>query len=205
MGFYAEQVLPRIINVAMNTGEMKKVRARACAGLAGEVVEIGFGSGLNIPHYPSEVTRVLAVEPSDTGWKLSERRRAESSVIVERAGVDGQRLDLPDEVADTAVSTWTLCTIPDAVAAAKEVRRMLKPGGRFHFVEHGLSPHAKVAKWQHRWEPMQKKMFGGCHVTREATAILEAAGLVVEGVESFYAKGDPKVLGWLTLGTARKP
>ena len=204
MGVYVDKVLPHITNTVMATGQMHKHRARVCAPLHGVVVEIGFGSGLNITHYPAAVERVLAVEPSDLSWRLSSDRRAASPVTIERAGLDGQVLDLEDGVADTALSTWTLCTIPDAVAAVREIARVLKPGGTFHFVEHGLAPDAKVVKWQRRWEPVQKKIGGGCHVTRDIPAIVDAGGLVIEQVDQLYGKGEPKTVGWLTLGVARK-
>lgn len=153
MGFYAEQVVPRIVNVACAMGEAGELRRRVCQGLAGEVVEIGFGSGLNIPYYPAAVTRVDAVEPSDVGWKLAGKRLAATPVTVQRAGLDGQSLPFADDGYDSALSTWTLCTIPDAAAALRELRRVLKPGGTLHFVEHGLAPDESVRRWQWRLDP----------------------------------------------------
>ena len=138
MGVYGEQVVPRIINLACGLPSNDKLRQRVCAGLSGEVLEIGFGSGLNVPFYPDEVRRVDAVEPADLGWKLAQKRLAASSVPVQRSGLDGQSLPFADASHDFAISTWTLCSIPDAAAALREVRRVLKPGGSLHFVEHGL-------------------------------------------------------------------
>jgi len=129
MGFYGEQVLPRIINVACATKAEKPLRHRICEGLAGDVVELGFGSGLNVPFYPAAITRVAAVEPSDVGWKLAGKRLRATSVPVRRSGLDGQSLPFEDDSYDAALSTWTLCTIPDVAAALREVRRVLKPGG----------------------------------------------------------------------------
>jgi ubiquinone/menaquinone biosynthesis C-methylase UbiE len=140
MGFYGEQIVPRIVNVACGTKAMSPLRRRACAGLTGETVELGFGSGLNVPFYPAAVTKVYAVEPADLGWKLAGARLAASSTPIERAGLDGQSLPFPDDRFDSALSTWTLCTIPDVATALREVRRVLKPGATFHFVEHGLAP-----------------------------------------------------------------
>ena len=172
MGLYAEHVLPRIVNAACGMKASNPLRSRVCAGLHGHVVEIGFGSGLNVPFYPDSVTGVAAIEPADLGWKLAGKRLADSPVPVERSGLDGQSLPLPDDSCDTALSTWTMCTIPDAVAALLEVRRVLKPGGTLHFVEHGLAPDDKVQHWQHRLEPMQKRLFGGCHLTRRIADLL---------------------------------
>ncbi len=205
MGLYAEQVLPRFINVACGMKSSNPLRSRVCEGLHGQVVEIGFGSGLNIPFYPDSVTGVAAIEPADLGWKLASKRLADSPVPVERSGLDGQSLPLPDDSCDTALSTWTLCTIPDAIAALHEVRRVLKPGGTLHFVEHGLAPDEKVQHWQHRLEPMQKRLFGGCHLTRPVADLLTTAGFTITEVDVFYEKGAPKFLAADSLGVAVAP
>jgi SAM-dependent methyltransferase len=154
MGLYGDHVLPRIINVACGMAPGNPLRERVCAGLAGDVVEIGFGSGLNVPFYPDAVTRVAAVEPADLGWKLAAKRIDASPIRIERSGLDGQALPFEDDSFDCAVSTWTMCTIPDVGAALAEVRRVLRPGGTLHFVEHGLAPDEAVARWQRRLEPM---------------------------------------------------
>jgi ubiquinone/menaquinone biosynthesis C-methylase UbiE len=202
MGIYGDHVLPRIINVACGMEVSKPLRERVCAGLTGDVVEIGFGSGLNVPFYPDSVTRVRAVEPADIGWKLAAKRLEASAVPVERAGLDGQSLPFDDDSFDCAVSTWTMCTIPDVDAALAEVRRVLRPGGTLHFVEHGLSPDASVARWQHRMEPMQKRLFGGCHLTREIADLVQGAGFTIKEIDEFYEEGAPKLFGWDTLGVA---
>ena len=205
VGIYGEQILPRIVDVACNTKQSLPQRQRVCEGLAGEVVEIGFGSGSNVPFYPAVVTRVAAVEPADTGWKLAGKRLREATVPVERAGVDGQRLPFEDERFDAALSTWTMCTIPDLDAALRELRRVLKPGGTLHFVEHGLAPDAGVQRWQHRLEPVQKRLFGGCHLTRRAPELIRAAGFEIRELDSFYEQGSPKVFGFNSLGVATSP
>ena len=203
MGVYGEQVLPRLINVACAAGPVVAgLRERVCAGLSGEVVEIGFGSGLNVPHYPASVTRVAAVEPSDVAWRLASGRVAASPVRVDRAGLDGQALPFADDSFDAAVSTWTMCTIPDLDAALAELRRVLRPGGMLHFVEHGLAPDDSVARWQHRLDPLQQRLFGGCHLTRPIVGLLEGAGYTVSELDVFYEKGAPKVLGADSLGVA---
>jgi SAM-dependent methyltransferase len=205
MGVYGDHVLPRIVNAACGTKPAREQRRRVCAGLAGDVVEIGFGSGLSAPFYPQAVRRVAAVEPADVAWKLARERVAASRVPVERAGLDGQSLPFEDDAFDCALSTWTMCTIPDLRAALRELRRVLKPGGELHFVEHGLSPDEGVQRWQHRLEPLQKRAFGGCHLTRPIVDLLEGAGFVIREVDRYYEEGAPKIFGWNSLGVAESP
>ena len=205
MGFYGEHVLPRVIDVACGLKSSEPLRERVCAGLHGQVVEIGFGSGHNVPHYPEAVTGVAAVEPADTGWKLARKRLDAASIPVDRVGLDGQSLPLDDDSCDTALSTWTLCTIPDVATALQEVRRVLKPGGTFHFVEHGLAPDDRVQRLQHRLEPVQKRLFGGCHLTREIPDLLADAGFEITELDVFYEDGAPKFLAADSLGVAVNP
>jgi ubiquinone/menaquinone biosynthesis C-methylase UbiE len=202
LGFYAEHVLPRILNKVCAMNVTKPLRQRVCDGLHGRVLELGFGSGLNVPFYPPVVLGVAAIEPSEVAWKLARCRLDGSAIPVERAGSDGQSLPLPDDTYDAALSTWTLCTIPDAEAALREVRRVLKPGGRLHFVEHGLAPDERVQRWQHRLEPLQKRMVGGCHLTRPILDLVTDAGFTIAEVDVFYEKGAPKALAADSLGIA---
>jgi SAM-dependent methyltransferase len=201
VGVYRDQVVPRLTAFCcgMTPGE---TRARVCAPLTGEVLELGFGAGLNVPHYPPAVTRVLAVEPSEVGFRMSEARRAASAVPVERVGLDGARLPLDDGSVDAALSTWTLCTIPDVEAALAEVRRVLRPGGRLQFLEHGLSPEPSVQRWQHRLNGLQGRIAGGCRIDRPIDALLTGAGFRLERLENTYEPGAPRALGYLYEGTA---
>jgi ubiquinone/menaquinone biosynthesis C-methylase UbiE len=202
MGFYAEQVLPRIISVSCGAKQSHPLRQRVCADLRGQVLEIGFGAGHNVPFYPDSVERVSAIEPADLSWKLASGRVSVSPVKVERSGLDGQSLPFPDHTFDTALSTWTLCTIPDPSLALTEIRRVLRPGGALHFLEHGLAPDEKVQRWQRRLEPVNRRVAGGCHLTRPILDVIEAAGFEVSDVDVFYEKGAPKALAADSLGTA---
>lgn len=202
MGLYGQQVLPRLINFTCATGASNELRQRVCTGLAGDVVEIGFGSGLNVPFYPSSVRRVAAVEPADVGWKLAAKRVAASPVNIERAGLDGQALPFEDDTFDHALSTWTMCTIPDLDGALAELRRVLRPGGTVHFVEHGLAPDESVVRWQTRLEPLQKRIFGGCHLTRQIPERFREAGFGLQSLDVFYDQGAPKFLAADNLGVA---
>lgn len=189
MGWWGEQVLPRAIDRMLDNDEVNALRDEVCAGLSGTVVEIGFGSGLNLPFYPAAVERVLAVEPSDLAWRLAEPRRAGAALVVSRVGLDGQRLELADASVDHALSTFTLCTIPAVEAAMAEVRRVLRPGGRLHFLEHGLAPDASVARWQARLNPVQRRVAGGCHLNRPIADLVTRSGLTVLDLRADYATG----------------
>jgi len=198
--------VPRVVDKVGENDEVAELRARACAGLSGQVLEIGFGSGLNVRFYPATVRSVAAVEPSDVGWSLSAPRRERTDVPIERRGLDGQRLDEPDASYDCVLSTLTLCTIPDAARALREVRRVLKPGGTLHFLEHGLAPDPRVATWQRRLDPLQKRVFAGCHLSRDVPALVAGSGLVLGEVEARYLTGPPPSRPWSYgyLGTATR-
>jgi ubiquinone/menaquinone biosynthesis C-methylase UbiE len=204
MGFYKDQLLPRFQDKVMDRRATRDVRARVCAGLRGDVVEIGFGTGLNTPYYPPEVTKVLAIEPSSVCMGIAEPRIARSSTTVELAGLNGEQLDLPSEAFDAVLSTWTLCTIPNVTNALAELRRVLKPGGWFHFVEHGHAPDPPVARWQRRLEPLNKRLAGGCHLTRKIPEEIEQAGFAVEQLETYYFQGEPKLFAYTFEGRALK-
>jgi len=203
VSFYEDQVLPRAINAMLGNRECAKLRTRAVAGLEGEVLEVGFGSGLNVPLYPSGVTKVLAVDPATVGRKLAADRVAASPIPVEYVGLDGQSLPLADESVDHALSTWTLCTIPDVGRALEEIRRVLRPGGTLHFLEHGLSTDPKVARWQHRLTPLQRRIAGNCHFDRDIDALLSEANFTITREDHFCMRG-PKTMGTMYEGVAAR-
>lgn len=203
VGIYEDRVLPRVIDLALGGRDLDQVRARVTAGLSGEVVEIGFGSGRNVPHYPASVTRVRAVDPATVGRRLAAGRVADSDVPVEYVGLDGQALPVEDASVDHVLSTWTLCTIPDVGRALAEIVRVLRPGGALHFVEHGLAPDPRVARWQRRLTPIQRRIAGGCHLDRPIDALITSAGLTMTRLEHSWMRA-PKLMGYLYEGVATR-
>jgi ubiquinone/menaquinone biosynthesis C-methylase UbiE len=202
VGLYTEQILPRLENRVMDTAQSRETRARVCAGLHGTVLEIGFGSGLNLPHLPPEVRELWAVDPSETGRRLAAERRAASPVAVVFAAADATTLPFDDAVFDSALSTWTICSLPDPVGALREVGRVLRPGARLHFVEHGLAADPAVARRQHRWDPLQRRLAGGCTLSRDIPGLLGAAGFATYDLTTYYEPGTPKVVGYTYEGRA---
>jgi len=203
MGLYGDHLLPRLCNVLLAGEEFDRIRRRVTAGLSGTVLEVGFGSGLNVPFYPSELESVLAVEPAMLGRQLAAERVRESSVLVQYVGLDGETLPLASESIDHVLVTWTLCTIPDVSQAAREMHRVLRPGGQLHFAEHGRSPDPGVARWQDRLTPLQRRWAGGCHLNRPVDQLIEDAGFVMTRLETFFIKG-PKPFGHMFEGVAAK-
>jgi ubiquinone/menaquinone biosynthesis C-methylase UbiE len=201
MGWYSEQVVPRLVACTCGTADLVPLRRDALVGLSGEVVEIGFGSGHNLAAYPAEVSIVNAVEPSAVARRQAASRIAASAIEVRWVGLDGASIELDDASCDGAVSTFTLCTVPAVGDALAELRRVLRPGAPLHFLEHGISPDDRIAKWQHRIDPLQQRVAGGCHLTRDPIELVERAGFVVERSEHRYAKG-PKPWTWFTSGVA---
>ncbi len=205
-GVWESQAVPRLTNLLLASREVGRHRSEAVRGLAGTVLEIGFGSGLNVPFYPSEVEQVLAVEPSSVGRKLASRRVAAAMTPIRHVGLDGQDLALEDGSVDAVLSTFTLCTIPDASAALGELRRVLRPGGALHVLEHGLAPDPAVAARQHRLNGMQQRLFGGCNLDRPMDRIVDAAGFDVDQLENDWMPGPSFLKPWnyLYIGAARR-
>jgi ubiquinone/menaquinone biosynthesis C-methylase UbiE len=202
MGLYQSCVLPHLVNLALNTDAVKAQRARCLEGVRGRVLEVGFGSGLNLPFYPPAVTHVVAIDPSGASAKLARTRIAAAPFPVETIGLSAETIPVADGSFDTLVSTFTLCTIPDVASALAEMRRALAPDGRFVFLEHGLSPDPSVARWQSRLNGLQGAIFGGCHLTRRISALVEHAGFRIERLEHEYLEGAPKFAGYLYRGAA---
>jgi ubiquinone/menaquinone biosynthesis C-methylase UbiE len=202
MTFYDDRVLPYVIDVALGR-PCEKTRARVASGLSGQVLEVGFGSGRNVCHYPSAVSRVWAVDPATGALRIAAKRIASSPIPVEFIGLDGQDLPLPDASVDHVLITWTLCTIPDAARALREVNRVLRPCGALHFVEHGRSADPRTARWQDRLTPAWGKVAGGCHLNRPILEMVAASGLTM-GHTTHYTAARFGLFATMVEGTASK-
>ena len=204
MGFYSDQLLPRIAHLMMSARPIREVRERALAPARGTVLEVGFGSGLNLPHYPVGVARLLIVEPSEVARHLAGRAIAASAFPVQFVGVDGQQIPLEECCVDCVVTTWALCTIPRPEVALAEFVRVLKPGGQFIFAEHGRAPDISVARWQDRLNGLQQRLAGGCNLNRPIDKLIAATPLSITALDKFYASG-PKTHAYFYVGVATKP
>jgi len=202
MGLYGNHLRPRLHDLALGGQAAGRVRDRVCAGLAGEVLEIGYGTGHNQSHLPPEVTGIWAVEPSATALRLSEPRRSASPVPVVVGGDDARSLPFPDDRFDAALCTWVLCGIPGADRALAEVARVLKPGATLHFVEHGLAPDPGVVRWQRRGNRMNQGI-AGCVLDNDVASLFEASPLRVTELSTWYEKGAPKPAAYMYEGRAR--
>lgn len=196
MGFYDKYILPCCLDRACAIAPVSKQREKVVPFASGVVLEIGIGSGLNIPFYnPDKVSKLIGVDPDEYIWKRSAKRRAASPLEIERIGLSGEDIPLQDNMADSVVVTYSLCTIPDPIKALGEMKRILKPGGKILFTEHGKAPDAKVHRWQNRIDPIWGKLAGGCHTGRDIPTLFRQAGLEFESLEQGYIPG-PKVLSY---------
>jgi ubiquinone/menaquinone biosynthesis C-methylase UbiE len=202
VAWYRDHVFPALLDRACATAPKQRIRAEVCAPLAGTVLEIGFGTGLNLEHLTPAVERLLIVDPMRRSRRKTAARLAASAVAVEPVGLDGQSLDLADGSVDDVLSTWTLCSIADARAAIREVARVLRPGGRLHFAEHGRSPDASVRAWQDWLNGVQRRLAAGCNMNRDIPAVIACGGMTVTSLTTFYVEDDPKLVGWTYQGTA---
>jgi len=202
MNPYRRYVLPRLIELAMNDRDLARIRAQVVPRAHGAVVELGVGSGLNLEFYSPRVTRVYGVDPSLELQKIA-RSRVPSGLSVEfLAQSAAERLPLESGSIDSAVVTWSLCSIDDPLAALSEVSRVLKPGGELHFVEHGLSPDAGVRRWQRSLDPLWTRVAGGCHMNRPIDELIRGAGLALRELEMDYALPGPRMLTYTYRGSA---
>lgn len=190
MGLYDRHLLPHLIDFACGMGAVMKVRSQLVPLAQGRVLEIGIGSGLNLSFYdPQRVEVVVGVDPSAAMQRLARERAARCQVPVEMIALELGQIQAADASFDDIVCTFTLCTIPDALAALKEMRRVLKPGGRLLFCEHGLAPDLPVVRWQKRLTPLWKPLAGGCHLDRDIPALIGAGGFHIRELSTGYLKG----------------
>ena len=204
MGLYAKHIFPRLMNAMMSGAAFDELRRAVLAGVSGAVLEVGFGTGLNLPHYPPGLTRLTAIDANPGMSALARRRLAASPLQVQHEVLDGERLPMPDASFDHVVCTWTLCSIPRPERALDEMRRVLKPAGRLHFIEHGLSPEPGVQKWQRRLNPLNKVLACGCHLNRDMEALIAGQGFRFETLDKFYQPKEPRFAGYLYQGVAAK-
>lgn len=202
MSFYQDRILPHVIHLAMRNRYLLPYRERAISLAAGRVLEIGLGSGLNLPFYRTQATEIVGLEPASRLLQIARRaanRLATPTTLIEASA---ESIPIEDRSIDTIVTTWTLCTIPDVVTALREMRRVLKPEGQLLFVEHGQAPDPSVRKWQDHLTPAWKCIGGGCHLNRPIRELIERAGFAVTQLETGYMQG-PKPMSFMYEGRAR--
>jgi len=203
MSFYSNSVIPYCIDLAMSGSNLKQYRQQLLTEVSGKILEIGFGTGLNLPHYPQSVSKITTIDPNPGMRKLARSRIEKSQIAVDYKVLNGESLPMSDASFDSVVCTWTLCSIPLVEQAISEVHRLLKPKGKFYFIEHGLSQDSNVEVWQNRLTPIQKIIADGCHLNRRIDSLVQQKFPNVT-VEQFYAPKLPKVLGYMYRGVAVK-
>jgi ubiquinone/menaquinone biosynthesis C-methylase UbiE len=203
LGFYSQKILPYLLDWAMSDEMFRTYRQQVLSEVTGEVLEIGFGTGLNLSYYPKEIQHLVAIDANPGMNALAEQRVKASSLTVDHRVLNGESLPIADNSFDSVVSTWTLCSIANVEQALQEIHRVLKPGGRFCFIEHGLSKDPQVQVWQNRLTPLQKVIADGCHFNRNIRQLIEQQFEHVT-LEEFYADKTPKVSGYLYKGIATK-
>lgn len=202
MSFYARWIFPWLLDFGMRNKEARRFRARVIPQATGRVLEIGIGSGLNLPFYSAGVEQLFALEPSPELRRMAGRRTKDTRLTVEFLDRSAEEIPLERGSVDTVVTTWTLCTIPDASRALQEMKRVLKPSGALLFVEHGLAPDAGVRAWQHRLNPLWNRIGCGCNLNRKIDDLVAQAGFRIVDLQTEYAKG-PKPMSFIYCGRAR--
>lgn len=201
-GVWRRRIHPLLLDRVMDTAETRSIRDRVCAGLAGDVLEIGAGTGLNLAHLPAAVRRVLAVEPLQRGRELAGARMSACHATVDHVGDDARSLPLVERSVDAVLCTWSLCSIDDPHLAVAEISRVMRPGGELHFVEHGRADDPGVRRWQHRCDRLWSRLTCGCHLDRDIVSIIEGGGLRVTNLATYFTESEPKILGWTFEGRA---
>jgi ubiquinone/menaquinone biosynthesis C-methylase UbiE len=202
MGFYERRILPKLLDMMMNTPENDQLRREVLAPARGRLLDLGFGSGLNAAHYPAAVTSVVGIDPNPGMEKLARQRVSAATMPIRFQIGSAERLPFTDASFDTVVTTLTLCTIDDVQAALREARRVLTPDGRYVLFEHGLSEEPQVQKWQHRLNGLNMRMLGHCRLNRPIATLVTDAGFTFQTVKQAWLPGAPKFAGWMTLGVA---
>jgi SAM-dependent methyltransferase len=202
MGLYSRWIFPRLCDWAMSSPEIARLRKEVLADVGEEVLEIGFGTGLNLEHYPERVRRIAAVDPAEGMARMARKRIAGTRIEVDATFRSAEELSFKDESFDYVVSTFTLCSIPDVPKALEEVYRVLKPGGRFLFLEHGLSDDTKIRRWQRRLNPIQRRLAGGCRLDLDVEAILRGQPFESVSVDRFALERTPRTHGTMFRGAA---
>lgn len=204
MGVYSRYIFPRLMDSFMSSRQMSRVRAAVLSGVSGDVFEIGVGTGLNLPHYPKDVKHLTTADPNAGMCTLARRRIEESGIKVTHHTVSGESLPIDDASFDCVVCTWTLCSIPNVDQALREIHRILRPHGKFHFVEHGITNDESIQRWQHRLTPLQKIISDGCHFNRNMRAIIQDQNFRFEKLDNYFLHKVPRFAGYLYQGIACK-
>jgi len=202
VNFYDRWVLPSVLDLVMRQHQLAKYRREVVAAASGRVLEVGVGSGLNFPLYGKQVEIVFGIDPSPRLLAIARRRAAAAGIHADLLQGSATAIPLADKTVDTVVMTWTLCSIPDPLTALREMRRVLKPGGKLLFVEHGLSPEPKVERWQHRLTPVWRHIAGGCHLDRKMDDLIRSTGFDLTELRTEYAQG-PRMMTYMYEGCAR--
>jgi Methylase involved in ubiquinone/menaquinone biosynthesis len=202
MNLYRRVIFPQLLDLALSGERIERYRRQLLAHVQGAVLEIGFGTGLNLPCYPEHIRKITGVDPNPGMGSLARRRIASSPIAVDWQVADAQELPFPSQSFDSVVSTWTLCSIPNVAKALGEIRRVLRAGGKLFFLEHGLSEDPQVQRWQNCLNPIQKVIADGCNLNRDMARLIQGAGFRFEQLERFYMPDQPRFIGYTYQGIA---